>query len=113
MRTVTVSTAIAYLKSVAPYEDVRKITKSKERISRSDCVCLVRHRAAGHECDQPVEVCFGFDFYADGYVAMGMGRWITHEEALSLREKRESDRNVPPERCDFMKPSEEFERRFR
>ena len=29
-----------------------------------------------------LEVCMGFDFYADYYVASGMGRWITHEEAL-------------------------------
>jgi Fe-S-cluster-containing hydrogenase component 2 len=35
------------------------------------------------------------------------------EDALRLEEKPQSERIVPPERCDFMKPSEEFEKRFR
>lgn len=82
MRTVPVSTAIDDAKTVAPYDNVREIIKDKDRISLSDCVCAVQHRTAGHACDQPTEVCMGFDFYADYYVASGMGRWITHEEAL-------------------------------
>lgn len=218
MRTVPVSTAVADGKSIAPYDDVRRIIKSKDRISLSECVCLVQHEAAGHACSQPREVCMGFDFYADYYVATGMGRWATREEALarldeceeaglipqfsnsenpealcnccpeccgalrllkmspepglvaatnhyaelnadlctacgicvdrcrmdaitlgdevaeinrkrcigcglcvstcpedalSLMEKPESERTVPPGRCDFMKPSAEFEKRFR
>jgi electron transport complex protein RnfB len=218
MRTVPVSASIPDGKSIAPYDDVRKIIKSKDRISLSDCVCAVQHKAAGHDCDQPLEVCMGFDFYADYYVATGMGRWITQEEALarlddceeagliaqfsnsenpealcnccaeccgalrllklspqpgllaptnhyavldselctacgvcvdrcqmdaitmgdevaelnrdrcigcgvcvsscpedalSLKEKPEAERKTPPERCDFMKPTSEFESRFR
>ncbi len=218
MRTVPVSAAIPEGKSVAPYDDVRRIIQGKDRISLSDCVCAVQHRAAGRACDQPVEVCMGFDFYADYYVATGMGRRITRDEALArldecekaglipqfsnsenpealcnccaeccgalrllkllpepgllaaanyfaeldpdlctgcgicvercqmeaiamgetvaeldrkrcigcglcvsscpegaltLRLKSETERKVPPERCDFMKPSAEFEKRFR
>ena len=58
----------------APHDDVRKIIKGKDRIP-SDCACTVQRSSPGHHCDQPVEVCMVFDFYADYYVATGMGRW--------------------------------------
>ncbi len=95
MRTVPVSTAIPEGKSVAPYDDVRKIIRSKDRISLSDCVCVVQHKAAGHDCGQPVEVCMGFDFYADYYVATGMGRWVTKEEALARLDACEEAGLIP------------------
>ena len=95
MRTVPVSAAVMDAKSIAPYDDVRKVIKSKDRICLSDCVCVVQHRAAGHECDQPIEVCMGFGFYADYYVARGMGRWITQVEALAKLDECEKAGLVP------------------
>ncbi len=95
LRTVPVSTAVPEGKSVAPYDDVRKIIKTKDRISLSDCVCVVQHKAAGHDCDQPLEVCIGFDFYAEYYVATGMGRWITQEEALAKLDECEEAGLIP------------------
>ena len=46
---------------------------------------------------------------------IGCGLCVTTcpEEALSLKEKPEAERRVPPERSDFMKPTAEFESRFR
>ena len=95
LRTVPVSRAIPDGKTVAPYDDVRKIIKGKDRISLSDCACTVQRRAAGHHCDQPVEVCMVFDFYADYYVATGMGRWVTQEEALARLDECEKAGLIP------------------
>jgi ferredoxin len=40
-------------------------------------------------------VCIGFDFYADYYVATGMGRWVTQEEALAKLDECEAAGLIP------------------
>jgi len=95
MRTVPVHAAVADARAVAPYDDVRRILKSKDRISLGECVCAIQHREAGHGCGQPLEVCMGFDFYADYYVARGMARWISREEALARLDDFEKAGLVP------------------
>ena len=100
MRTVPVRTAVADEKSIAPYEDARKIIKSKDPISLSDCVCVVQYRGL------PNSAVIGASLAACAHPP------VPRMHSASGNEP-ESDCKVPPERCGFMKPSKEFESSFR
>ncbi|MBT3310895.1 MAG: 4Fe-4S binding protein [Desulfobacterales bacterium] len=89
LRTIPVNAAIDNTTRVAPYDDVKKIIARKDRIAVCDCVCSVWRQTRGENCDQPLEVCINFDFYADYYVGRGMGRWISKDEALEVLDKSE------------------------
>ena len=89
MRTVPVNKAINVSWPVAPYEDVREIVKSKDRIAVAKCICRVQQGLLEKACDKPIEVCFSFGSHAQYYVDRGMGRWITQEEALKILDECE------------------------
>ena len=86
VRNVPVNATVSDTRCLAPFDDVKAIVKSKSRFAVTDCACYDTHRNAGDSCDQRKEVCMMFDFYADYYVALGTGRSLTREEALSLLE---------------------------
>lgn len=88
-RTIPVNTEVTESILVAPYDDVRKIIMSKERIGLFQCACASKAKAMETGCDKPLEVCMGFDFYAEYPISMGVGRWITHEEALKILDETE------------------------
>lgn len=83
VRTIPVNAALDERLTVAPYDDVRAVLERKERIAIADCVCATWQRARGERCDQPFEVCVLFDFYAQYYVDLGLGRWTSRDEVLS------------------------------
>jgi len=89
LRTIPVNAAIDNTTRVAPYDDAKKILDKKDRIAVCDCVCSVWRQTRDEQCDQPLEVCINFDFYADYYVEKGMGRWITKDEAIEILDKSE------------------------
>jgi len=77
---------------VAPYDDVKKIIESKDRIGLFNCACAAEASAMGRECKQTNEVCMGFDFYAEYAIeGLGVGRWITREEAFEVLKKAEDE----------------------
>ncbi|MEJ2715701.1 MAG: 4Fe-4S binding protein, partial [Deltaproteobacteria bacterium] len=84
LRTIPVNQAIEHQWPVTPYEDVRRIVESQERISVADCMCRVHQGLLGKACDKPLEVCFAFGAQAQYYVDSGLGRWIDKEEALRI-----------------------------
>jgi len=77
---------------VAPYDDVKKIIESKEKIGLFPCACAAEASAMGRECKQTNEVCMGFDFYAEYAIeGLGTGRWITREEAFEVLKRAEAE----------------------
>jgi len=95
MRTIPVSRAINVSWPVAPYEDVREIIRSKDRIAVAKCICRVQQGLLEQSCEKPIEVCLTFGSHADYYVKKGMGRWITQEEALKVLDQSEEAGLVP------------------
>ena len=89
LRTIPVQTAVTPDLFVAPYDDVKAIVKKKDRIALADCVCSVWQENRGGTCERPKDVCMLFDFYGQYYVDLGMGRWVTQDEALAVLEKSE------------------------
>ncbi|MEW6265820.1 MAG: 4Fe-4S dicluster-binding protein [Thermodesulfobacteriota bacterium] len=84
LRAVPVNKSIDYSWPVAPYEDVREILKSKDKISVAKCVCRISQGLLEKGCGKPLEVCFQFGSHAQYYVDKGMGRFITQEEAFRI-----------------------------
>lgn len=82
LRNVPVNAALAPNLAIASYDDLRKIVAGMERIAVAPCFCHEMQRQLGKTCDQPTEVFMMFDFYADYYIDLGIGRPISNEEAL-------------------------------
>lgn len=95
LRTVPVNQSIEHLWPVTPYEDVRAIVRSQERIAVADCMCRVHQGLLGKACDKPLEVCFAFGAQAAYYVDSGLGRWIGKEEALRIIDTCDESGLVP------------------
>lgn len=95
LRTVPINKSIDYSWPVAPYEDVRAIIKSKDRITVAKCICRVQQGLLDKGCDKPLEVCFQFGSHGQYYVDKGMARFITQEEALAIIDKCEEAGLVP------------------
>jgi NAD-dependent dihydropyrimidine dehydrogenase PreA subunit len=95
MRTVPVNQAVDVSWPVAPYEDLKKIIQSKEKIAVARCICRVQQGLLEKSCDKPLEVCFSFGSHAAYYVERGMGRWITQEEALQILDECDEAGLVP------------------
>ena len=95
LRTIPVNKSIHHLWPVAPYEDVKKIVESKDKISVSNCICRMQQGLLDKGCDKPLEVCFQFGSHAQYYVDKGMARFITKEEALSIIDKCDQEGLVP------------------
>jgi len=77
---------------IAPYDDVKKIVESKERIGLFPCACAAEANTMGRSCTQTNEICMGFDFYAEYAIEeLGVGRWITREEALEVLKRAEDE----------------------
>ena len=91
LRTIPIRTELPDHKSVLPYDDVRSIIMSKERIGLFECSCGHHMKTIGKRaCTHSGEVCIAFDFYAEYPIEeMGYGRWITREEALKVVEYAE------------------------
>jgi len=90
LRTIPIHTAaeINPKLPVSPYDDVKKIIESKDRIGLFPCACEAGARAMGRECNQTKEICIGFDFYAEYAIeGLGVGRWITRDEAFKVLER--------------------------
>ncbi len=95
MRTIPVNKSIGVSWNVAPYEDAREIIKSKDRLAVANCICRTQQGLLGQACDKPVEVCFLAGSHGAYYVDRGMGRWVTHAEALEILDQCEAAGLVP------------------
>ncbi|HPC47803.1 MAG TPA: 4Fe-4S binding protein, partial [Deltaproteobacteria bacterium] len=86
LRTIPIKADLPDGRKVLPYDDVREIISGKERIGLFECACGHHMKSLGHSrCTHAPEVCIAFDFYAEYPIEeAGVGRWISHREALSV-----------------------------
>ena len=91
LRTVPIHMKATPETPVAPYDDVKKIIMSKERIGVFPCACHFQTASVGMKCDRPHDMCLAFDFYAEYLLdEIGFGRMITREEALEILDEAEA-----------------------
>ena len=95
LRTIPVERSINVSWPITPYDDLRELIKSKDRIAIADCICRVQQGLLGKACDKPLEVCFSFGSHASFYVEREMARWISQEEALEILKRCEEAGLVP------------------
>jgi MinD superfamily P-loop ATPase containing an inserted ferredoxin domain len=90
LRTIPVKQDVETARPIAPYDDVKKIIEGKDRIGLFKCPCYANKEPLERGCNQPEEVCIGFDFYAEYPIEeLGLGRWISREEALDVLDRAE------------------------
>jgi Fe-S-cluster-containing hydrogenase component 2 len=95
LRTIPVNKSVDHLWPVAPYEDVRKIFETKDKIAVANCICRMQQGLLEKACEKPLEVCFQFGSHAQFYVDKGMARFISKDEALEIIQKCDEDGLVP------------------
>lgn len=92
MRTVPVMAQVDTKDIVLPFDDVRELIQSKERIGLFRCACNYHVAQLGSACKRSSEVCIAFDFYAEYVIEeMKLGRWVTREEAMRVLEDSEKE----------------------
>jgi electron transport complex protein RnfB len=93
LRAIPVGITIEPRDNILPYDNVRKIIESKDKIAVCQCFCRHHMEGAGKgsDCQKPHEMCLGFDFYAQCVVEeFNVGRYITREEALQILDEAEA-----------------------
>ncbi len=90
MRTVPVMMEVNIKDTVLPFDDVKAMIQSREKIGLFRCACNYHVAQLGSDCKRPAEVCLAFDFYAEYVIdEMKYGRWITRDEAMKVLEDSE------------------------
>ena len=89
LRTLPINAPVNVSRPIAPYENVKELIMSQDRIAVTDCFCAKQQRLLETGCNQPLEVCMLLGFYADYYIDLGMGRQVTQEEAMDILEMAE------------------------
>lgn len=90
LRTVPLHVDLNAALPVLPYDDVKKIISSKDRIGLVPCACAHHAEVLGHHTDNPKEVCIVFGFYGEYIIEeMKLGHWISQAEALRVLEETE------------------------
>ncbi len=84
LRVIPVKQPVNIERPTASYEDVQQIIEGQDRIAVAKCACALQKGAVDGSCEQPLEVCLLFGFYAEYYVEQGYGRWIDQEEAMKV-----------------------------
>ncbi|MFX1511179.1 MAG: DUF362 domain-containing protein [Promethearchaeota archaeon] len=86
LRVVPVNKAVDAIIQVAPYDDARELIKQQSKISVQNCICKQKKDLQEKSCSviQEREVCLAFSTGAYYFIEHGLGREITHEEALKL-----------------------------
>ena len=84
LRVIPISKSINAEMSVMPYEIAEEIVKKQSKILVSQCICRREHEMVGDGSDKPKEACLIFGTGAYYYEENGLGRPITHDEALAI-----------------------------
>lgn len=90
MRTVPLHVELNPELPVLPYDDVKNIILSKDKIGLIPCACADHAKILGRQSEKPRDVCIVFGFYAEYIIEeMKSGRWISQTEALRILEETE------------------------
>jgi len=79
-KVIPVRESLATQQWVVPTEQVIEFLRNARSFALTDCTCRSHYR----RCDNPVEVCFLLNDAADRYVAEGIGRNVSLEEAVKV-----------------------------
>jgi len=74
---------------IAPYEDALEILENHKAFAVVPCVCRTWRTLSGKGCDKRVETCLQLGSNAHHFVAVGIGRYITKEDAREILKKNE------------------------
>lgn len=95
LRVVPVRESLEPAVEIQPYDELRKIVLSQKTIALADCICREKSALLGHPCSKPMETCLLFGPIGEYYIENGIGRRVTHEEALKVLQKSEEAGLVP------------------
>ncbi|MDR3576484.1 MAG: 4Fe-4S binding protein [Anaerolineaceae bacterium] len=84
IRTIPIGVSVPLQLDVMPYERAEEILNAHTSFSVRNCICRQGHQIKGDDCGKPLETCLSFDGGAEHSVAMGRGRMISKDEALSI-----------------------------
>lgn len=84
LRTIPVEAEIEKVGGVLPYESVTQVIMKQDYIAVAECYCRKPKYLIGQGCGNPLEVCLAFGDYGRYLINYGLGRRLTHEEALAL-----------------------------
>lgn len=89
LRTIPINKSIEPTLEILPYEQVNKLVEENDVFAVAPCICRTHEKKEGRGCDAPIETCLIFGEFADYYVKLGLGKYITKEE---MKEKiKEAD----------------------
>ncbi|ABW65993.1 4Fe-4S binding protein [Desulfosudis oleivorans] len=88
-RTISIEKSVDARTRILPFEIASEYISSAQYIAVGDCAC--RDHAAMQDgkprCDKPKDVCLVFESVAEYWVEKGIGRRITHEEAVNVLQR--------------------------
>ena len=80
LRTIPVGESIEPTLEILPYEQVEKLVEENDTFAVAPCICRTHELKEGRGCDAPIESCLVFGEFADFYVKLGLGKYITKQE---------------------------------
>jgi len=95
LRIVPVGKSVNTELNIMDYEQVENIIKSQSKILVAPCICRKEHEIMDNGCGKLMEACLIFGSGAYIYESRGIGRTISHEEALEIVKQGEKQGLVP------------------
>ncbi|MFY9330011.1 MAG: 4Fe-4S dicluster domain-containing protein [Georgfuchsia sp.] len=87
LRFTPVNEAVSSDLTVAAYNQIEPLLRSKKTIAAIPCYCRDKGKALGDKIDLPTSnVCFVFDWLADYSVERGQAKYLTIDEALEIQQ---------------------------
>ena len=97
LRTIPVNESIEPTLEILPYEQVNKLVDQNDVFAVAPCICRLHAKKEGGGCDAPIETCLIFGEFADYYVKLGLGKYITKDEMKEkIREANEHNLVLNP-----------------
>ena len=84
LRVIPVSKSISAEMNIMPYEQAEEIIQKQSKIIIAPCICRKEHAMMDKGCNRLLEACLIFGSGAYYYEKNGLGRSISHEEALKV-----------------------------
>ena len=94
-RVVPVGKSVGTQLNIMDYEQVEDIIKAQSKILVAPCICRREHEIMDRGCGKLMASCLVFGSGAYIYENRGIGRTISHEEALEIAEKAVKQGLVP------------------
>ncbi|MCP3874412.1 MAG: 4Fe-4S dicluster domain-containing protein [Desulfobacteraceae bacterium] len=104
MRVIPVAKSINTELNIMDYEQVESIIRSQSKILVAPCICRKEHQMMDKGCDKIKEACLVFGSGAYIYESRGIGRTISHEEALDII-KQGIKQGLVPQPSNSQKPT--------